>query len=477
MLGSGTVGTAVLGGTAGAATYDADHVQEIVEVAFDDGPLETPTRWYDITDYVHSWRTRTGRASELDEFSAGQATITLDNTDRRFDVDHATGPYFGRLTYNRQVRIRGLYRGVWWPIFHGFVDQWGPVDYDPSHDYTQLTITATDAFKLLAAPMRAVRVFTVGHPDLGRLDDPTLILGGTTAHFDEETSGSRVRRILTMLDWPAHLIDVDPGVTLLREDEPADTSTLEYLQRIERSELGMLYIAPSGALTFRGRRSWARHERCRESQATFSDQANNIVPTYTPATLPAAGNPRARVHGLGGPSAPSTYSYVGLEFDPASVALVRNVIIRANDGSGREFRATNERSRRRHGAIQETWTDLLVADEGELGTAAEYRLSRYGRPAAQVRALTVDSTNAPAALLPLQLGLQIGERITVERTPAPGGPAVRREYTIQGVEHDRLQYGQLVTTWLCSLADTANYFTIGHPTRGRLDDPTVRIAY
>lgn len=104
--------------------------------------------WTDITEYVREVETSRGRSSELDDYSAGSCSLTLDNRTRRFDPEHAAGPYYGTLTPLRPIRIRvtpsgGTIRS----IFFGYVDQW-PQAYEYPTDAT-VTVTASDGFKIL----------------------------------------------------------------------------------------------------------------------------------------------------------------------------------------------------------------------------------------------------------------------------------------------------------------------------------------
>lgn len=73
-----------------------DYVNPVVEVAFGYGPYDDPPSgaWVDISSYVHSVRYERGsRTSEFDQFNAGTMTVTLDNSDRRFDPLNLSGPY------------------------------------------------------------------------------------------------------------------------------------------------------------------------------------------------------------------------------------------------------------------------------------------------------------------------------------------------------------------------------------------------
>ena len=80
------------------------------QVAFDTDPLETPS-WTTIhegttTQRATSATVRTGRAFELDPFQPGRMTLRLDNSDRRFDPLHASGPYFGKLLPRKRTRLQ-----------------------------------------------------------------------------------------------------------------------------------------------------------------------------------------------------------------------------------------------------------------------------------------------------------------------------------------------------------------------------------
>jgi len=119
-----------------------------VQVAFDDDPLATSWTWTDITAYVKSIQVKIGRDREVDDFEPGRATIELDNTDRRFDPEHATGPYYGKLLPSKRVRIRATHSAVTYTLFHGFVDDW-PQDYGGSWT-SDVVVPCTDAFGQLA---------------------------------------------------------------------------------------------------------------------------------------------------------------------------------------------------------------------------------------------------------------------------------------------------------------------------------------
>jgi hypothetical protein len=104
--------------------------------------------WTDVSADVRSCSMNRGRSSELDAFNAGSCQITLANADRRFDPEHTAGPYYGKLTPGRPIRIRATPpSGSATGIFFGFVDQWNQL-YNYPNDAIAV-VTASDAFKVM----------------------------------------------------------------------------------------------------------------------------------------------------------------------------------------------------------------------------------------------------------------------------------------------------------------------------------------
>jgi hypothetical protein len=124
----------------------------VVEFAPTSTPLdETPT-WVDITQYVRnepSIRINRGRPSELDAFSAGTMSLTLNNRDRRFDPSHAAGAYFGNLIPGKQIRVRATWNAVTYDVFTGWVTGW-PQTFGTAGKDATVTIEAFDAIGWMA---------------------------------------------------------------------------------------------------------------------------------------------------------------------------------------------------------------------------------------------------------------------------------------------------------------------------------------
>jgi hypothetical protein len=114
------------------------------------GPFTTipSSGWVDVSAYVAEVSTNRGRSSELDQFSAGTCTITLEADDRRFDPLNTAGPYYGDLLPNTPVRILGRLAGPTdYPIFYGYADAFR---HQPTTHTSTVEVPCTDAFKVLA---------------------------------------------------------------------------------------------------------------------------------------------------------------------------------------------------------------------------------------------------------------------------------------------------------------------------------------
>ena len=111
------------------------------------GALLSDIVWTDVSESVRSVQTNRGRSSELDEFTTGTCNVVLSNGNRYFDPENEEGPYFGKLTPGRPIRISATYTITSGDIFFGFIDEWQQ-DYDYTFD-SVANVSASDAFKVL----------------------------------------------------------------------------------------------------------------------------------------------------------------------------------------------------------------------------------------------------------------------------------------------------------------------------------------
>jgi len=135
----------------------ADGVAIIVSIGFSTsagnntvpiGSTLSSITYTDVTSDVRRLSIKRGRSSELDDFTTGNCQIIFGNEDRKFDPEYTSGPYYGKLTPGRPIRIQAIAPGdIGQTIFQGYVDQWDQ-EYTNPNDATA-SVTASDSFKIL----------------------------------------------------------------------------------------------------------------------------------------------------------------------------------------------------------------------------------------------------------------------------------------------------------------------------------------
>lgn len=125
-----------------------------VAIAFGVNPMTTPAGgdWVDVTPYVRELAINRGKDHELTNSQAGELTLRLRNTDRRFDPTYTSGAYYPNVLPMRRVRVRAT-RGSTFDLFQGVIDDWGqawegrPIN---GSGPAECSVHATDMLTLLA---------------------------------------------------------------------------------------------------------------------------------------------------------------------------------------------------------------------------------------------------------------------------------------------------------------------------------------
>ena len=194
----------------------------------------------DVTTYVQNVFINRGRSRQLDQFNCGTATLTLWNKTRIFDPLNQSSPYWiGGATQQTgivpRLPIQILANGI--PIYTGLISDWD-IDYDLGfNDIAQ--ISCADQFTVLS------------NQQLNAWTPPA------------ETSGKRIYDITAntgVLSRPEvnyqGAVSIGAGSsTLGAYAVDQDTNVLTYLQQINTSEQGYLFMSANGTLTFKGRSS------------------------------------------------------------------------------------------------------------------------------------------------------------------------------------------------------------------------------
>jgi hypothetical protein len=218
-------------------------------------PLYASTRT-DVTAYVNSTVIRRGNQSQLfPDSNAGTCVIQLNNESRLFDPQNSASTYFGNIIPGRRVDVET--NGVL--IFSGRIQDWD-FTYDVS-GRSVAVMNCADGMAILARQ---------------EFDDWT-----PTA---SQLTGARISAVLDRAEvqWP-YARDLDTGVATLSGTAVSfSTNVLGYLNTVNKSEPGLLYVARDGVLTFKDRHATLNTT----TDLTFSDQSTVTTLPQSYLSLP-----------------------------------------------------------------------------------------------------------------------------------------------------------------------------------------------
>ena len=181
----------------------------------------------DLTSIVESVNITRGRNRQLDQFNAGTATIAFNNQSEILNPTNTSSPYYPYVLPRCPVQI--LANSI--PIYTGLVTDWN-LDYDISNK-DMMYASCADNFTVLAN--QAINAVT-----------PST-----------QATGARINTILDLTEinyQGARSIDAGSS-TLGAYAIDQDTVCLNYLQQVNTSEQGYLFMSANGTLTFKGRSS------------------------------------------------------------------------------------------------------------------------------------------------------------------------------------------------------------------------------
>jgi hypothetical protein len=341
------------------------------------GVLNNPTYrlggpiFIDVTDKVASASIRRGKNRELERYNAGGATVVFHNEDRLFDPLNDDSIYAGNIIPRRQVRISS--GGI--PQFTGIIEDWN-LSYDVSGK-SNASIIASDAFSLLA--------------------QQNLTAGTATP----ETTGERLDAILSMptVAWPLTQRRIDTGSSELGADVwDASDNALSYMQQVEASEQGQLFIDRDGYVRFV---NGAVTPTSETSAVLFSDNGSGVP--YTSATV----------------------SY-GTEL------LFNQVEVSAPTATAE---ANNIESQTKYG-ITQTAVDTLLATLNAVQSLALFWVAKYGEPEYRFQDLSVSLDGLTGQNLIDTLNVELGDIVQIEFTPNGIGSPINRYGQVNKIEHN-----------------------------------------
>jgi hypothetical protein len=363
------------------------------------------TLFYDVTDRVRSVSISRGRSRELDRFGTGTANLVFDNQDRAFDPFNTASPFFPDIRPRRNVRISTVSNGSTALQFTGLVEDWN-IDYEIS-GRAEASASCVDGF---------------------------VLFGGQQINFGTATpefSGARLNAILDLpeVSWPVDLRDIDAGAARFGADVlDQGRETLEYLQLIEASEPGQLFMSKENKVTFRDRTRAARI-----GDLVFSDGS---------------------VVGTGGPSPGSVIPFNTITISYGTELLFNRAVI-TNSG-GNPQTQENASSIAEYGVNSLELNGLLVETEENADALAGFIVRKYADPELRVDTLGVELAGRDALDQAAILGLELADIVRVEYTPNGIGAPIIRDVQIIGIRHD-VRPGSHVVGFQFASTDTAAF--------------------
>jgi hypothetical protein len=372
-------------------------------------------KFYDISSRLVSVAVRRGKSQALDRIDSGIASITLDNSDRLFDPLYEDGFYFGALVPRREVIIRSNN----YPVFDGFIDDFD-IQYEPGKK-SVVRIDVSDAFSVLT------------NSALDEVSPPS------------ELPGARITRILDLpeVSWPEDRREIDEGNTLLLDSLIGEgTGTLSYLQLVESSEFGTIFISREGNLVFRERNATPN-----VINVVFANTA--VDPAFTP--IP----------------------FIDVNIVYGSENLYNGISLENDDFIPETGFAENFTSQALYGVRAYDRSGLLVQNPEDLQFLAEFLLARFFQPQYRFDTVTVSLDNIISEKQNAVLDLEIGDIVQVAFEPSGIPPAIEQYCRIIGITHNWDNSSKNITFTLERL-DFA-IFILDDPVLGVLDDD--RLSY
>lgn len=327
--------------------------------------------FYDVTSYVTSVSITRGKNRELDQFDQGLANVVFNNNDRTFDPEFATSPFAGQIIPKRQIRISSGNEIQ----FFGLIDDWN-LSYETNGD-SIAAAACSDATSSFALQTIAARTNSV------------------------EFSGDRINTILDLpeVNWPTEFRSIDTGLMSLGADTIADnTNALSYLRLVEQSEPGSFFIGKSGFVVFKDR-----------------------------IAAPTSGGVLLTDDGTGIP-------YQGIRVQYGSELLANEIVV-SSAITSTEVTTTDPDSIEEYGIFNLTRTDLLIANDSDLESLADFYAQKFSSPEYRfdsVEILLDELTNQQQSDL---LNLELGDVVEIRFTPNEIPPAISKYAEIIRIEH------------------------------------------
>jgi len=318
----------------------------------------------DVTADSFSVSTARGRNRDLQRTNAGSIGAAFRNQTRLFDP-RGDGPYLGFI----KPRVPVTLKVDGFDAFTGVINDWD-LTYSIDGDSTA-NLTGADAFTFFAQESAS----------------------GTAI---AESSGARINRILDNFPIPfaEDKRQIDDGNATLAA-EVYDSNSLQYLQSIEESEGGLIFITKDGDFAFQ-----QRLLQPVESTTQFIDGPGGIP-------------------------------YDDIEISFGTDLLANRVIVTSAAGTAI---AENTDSQAENGVAELTVNSLL--DSGSLEGLANFLVFKYGTPEYRIASVRVNMKGLTLEQRAEVSLLELGSQADVIFTPNKIGQPISIRNRITGISHD-----------------------------------------
>jgi hypothetical protein len=374
------------------------------------GQLAEADDLVDISSIILRSSIRRGRNRILNKFEAGTAVVEIKDDTGDWNPANTAGPYFGKLIPLRKIRIFADYEGIRYYLFSGFITSYDTQFAIGADEVSRVILNCVDGFRLF----NNAAITTVPDSGAGQL------------------SGTRINRLLDVVDWPNSQRLIDTGDSAMQADPGTERTVLEALQTVETSEFGGFFVAAEGDATF-------------YSRTTVSQNADS-----TPTVFSDDGT------GIG-------YAQIDLAFD--DTLIVNNVSVQRLNGTNQVV--SDQTSIDNYFIHSGARTGILVETDQESLDQATMILQSRKDATLRIDSMTLNLVDdGEVARNIAGLELEIFDLVNITKA-MPGSTSITRELFVQGVQHDITR--TTFTTKILTSEPIIQAFILNSSTQGILD--------
>ncbi len=215
--------------------------------------------------------------------------------------------------------------------------------------------------------------------------------------YANQTASNRIGALLDVAGWPSTQRNLSSDGPILA---PVASNAQMWTEAViaEQSENGRLFVDKQGRVTLHGRFRDGKDSRATNTQVTFSDDGADVG-----------------------------YMANGFEFGYGMERVTNEVTV---SGATAEYTARDKTSADTYG-VRSGGRSTALRYVRECRHLAEYDVARYKNPTLRIKQFKIRPAKAPSTIWPLVLGLEIGDRVRLERTPQRVGAQIQADLLIE----------------------------------------------